>query len=267
MSAKLIIFAALVAVALARPDQPPAYGYAAPTPAPAPAKYDFNYAVKDEYSGNDFGHQEARDGYDTQGAYYVLLPDGRLQKVAYTVNGDSGYVAEVSYEGEAQYPAEQPAYKPAPSYSRTQAYSVVVRGWSLKYINRPLATNCISIWISLIMSAKLIVFAALVAVALARPDQPPAYGYAAPTPAPAPAKYDFNYAVKDDYSGNDFGHQEARDGYDTQGAYYVLLPDGRLQKVAYTVNGDSGFVAEVSYEGEAQYPAEQPAYKPAPSYA
>ncbi|XP_047472546.1 cuticle protein 18.6-like [Penaeus chinensis] len=116
MSPKFIIFTALVAVALARPDQAPAYGYAAPTPAPAPAKYDFNYAVKDDYSGNDFGHQEARDGYDTQGSYFVQLPDGRLQKVTYTVNGDSGYVADVSYEGEAQYPAEQPAYKPAPSY-------------------------------------------------------------------------------------------------------------------------------------------------------
>ena len=83
----------------------------------APAQYDFNYAVKDDYSGNDFGHNEARDGYDTQGSYYVQLPDGRLQQVTYTVNGDSGYVAEVSYEGEAQYPAEQPAYKPAPTYA------------------------------------------------------------------------------------------------------------------------------------------------------
>ncbi|XP_063592125.1 cuticle protein 18.6-like [Penaeus indicus] len=117
MSPKFIIITALAVVALARPDQAPAYGYAAPTPAPAPAKYDFNYAVKDEYSGNDFGHQEARDGYDTQGSYYVQLPDGRLQKVTYTVNGDSGFVAEVSYEGEAQYPAEQPTYKPAPSYA------------------------------------------------------------------------------------------------------------------------------------------------------
>merc|ERR1712212_412354 len=117
------------------------------------------------------------------------------------------------------------------------------------------------------MSAKVIIVAALVAVALARPDQPPAYGYDAP--APSPAKYDFNYAVKDDYSGNDFGHQEARDGYDTQGNYYVLLPDGRLQQVTYTVNGDSGFVAEVSYEGEAQYPEYKPApaYQPAPAYA
>jgi len=75
-------------------------------------KYDFNYAVKDDYTGNDFGHQESRDGYNTQGLYYVQLPDGRLQRVAYTVNGDEGYLAEVTYEGEAQYPHQE--YNPAP---------------------------------------------------------------------------------------------------------------------------------------------------------
>ncbi|XP_064111984.1 pro-resilin-like [Macrobrachium nipponense] len=92
----------------------PAYGTSAPT---GPAKYNFNYAVKDDYSGNDFGHQEARDGYDTKGTYYAQLPDGRLQEVTYYVNGDSGYVAEVSYQGEAQYPQYQPSggYKPAPN--------------------------------------------------------------------------------------------------------------------------------------------------------
>ncbi|XP_042893525.1 cuticle protein 19-like [Penaeus japonicus] len=102
------------------------------------------------------------------------------------------------------------------------------------------------------------VLLALVAVAFAAPSQP-AYGYAPEPTYEEPAKYDFNYPVKDDYTGNDFGHQETRDGYDTQGSYYVLLPDGRLQKVTYTVKGDSGFVAEVSYEGEAQYPEYKPA--------
>nr|XP_027213846.1 pro-resilin-like [Penaeus vannamei] len=111
---------------------------------------------------------------------------------------------------------------------------------------------------------SVVAMAVFLAAALARPDQDPGYDYSAPS---SPAKYNVNYAVKDDYSNNDFGHQEARDGYDTQGSYYVLLPDGRLQKVTYYVNGDSGFVAEVSYEGEAQYHAEQPSYKPTPSYA
>ncbi|XP_071551225.1 pro-resilin-like [Panulirus ornatus] len=116
MIAKTSVLLALLALAVAAPSQP-TYGY---EPAPAyeePAKYDFNWAVKDDYSGNDFGQQESRDGYDTQGSYYVLLPDGRLQKVGYTVIGDAGYVADVTYEGEAQYPAHQPAYTPAPAYA------------------------------------------------------------------------------------------------------------------------------------------------------
>ncbi|XP_063608179.1 pro-resilin-like [Penaeus indicus] len=107
MTFKAFVIAVLVVASIALPDSHPTYGYFAPTPAYAPAKYDFNYAVNDLSSGNDSGHQGARDGDDTQGSNYVLLPDGRLQKVTYTVNGDSGYVADVTYEGEAQYPTPQ----------------------------------------------------------------------------------------------------------------------------------------------------------------
>ncbi|XP_063600981.1 pro-resilin-like [Penaeus indicus] len=64
------------------------------------AKYSFDWAVSDDSSSNEFGHQETRDGDLTQGSYYVQLPDGRLQTVKYYVDGDSGYVAEVNYEGE-----------------------------------------------------------------------------------------------------------------------------------------------------------------------
>ena len=46
----------------------------------------------------------------------MLLPDGRLQEVTYTVNGDSGFVAQVNYQGEAQYP-RQNTYGSAPSYN------------------------------------------------------------------------------------------------------------------------------------------------------
>ncbi|XP_047478982.1 uncharacterized protein LOC125032061 [Penaeus chinensis] len=48
--------------------------------------------------------RKARDGEDTQGSYYVHLPDGRLQTVRYVVDGDDGYVADVNYEGEARFP-------------------------------------------------------------------------------------------------------------------------------------------------------------------
>lgn len=62
-----------------------------------PANYEFSYAVKDDESGNDFGHQEARQGDVAEGKYYVLLPDGRLQTVEYTADTE-GYKPKVTYE-------------------------------------------------------------------------------------------------------------------------------------------------------------------------
>ncbi|XP_037801499.1 pro-resilin-like [Penaeus monodon] len=113
MAFMVLALLALVATAIASPQT---YGYGAPGPAFEPAKYDFNYAVNDPPSGNDFGHQESRDGDFTQGSYYVRLPDGRLQTVNYNVQGDSGFVAEVNYEGQAQYPTQPRVYTPAPTY-------------------------------------------------------------------------------------------------------------------------------------------------------
>ncbi|XP_047479313.1 pro-resilin-like [Penaeus chinensis] len=106
MNAKLFLLLAVVSAASA---QRRPYAYNAPRFSDesfesSEAKYDFQWAVSDDSSSNEFGHQEARDGDHTQGSYYVQLPDGRLQTVKYFVDGDSGYVAEVSYEGEARYP-------------------------------------------------------------------------------------------------------------------------------------------------------------------
>ncbi|XP_037791660.1 cuticle protein 18.6-like [Penaeus monodon] len=109
------------AASFLRPAARPAINFGGASPAGiltvSRPQYSFNYAVNDAF-GNDFGHQEGRDGYNTQGSYYVQLPDGRLQRVAYAVNGNQGYVAQVTYEGVAQYPAFQPSasYSPAPSY-------------------------------------------------------------------------------------------------------------------------------------------------------
>ncbi|KAG7166356.1 Pro-resilin-like 37 [Homarus americanus] len=116
---KVIVVLSVVAAAVAAPSSfQPRYGY---SPAPTyqgPAQYSFDWAVNDAPSGNDFGHEETRNGDNTQGSYYVQLPDGRLQRVTYTVNGGSGYVAEVTYQGEAQYPS----YRPAPSYNPAPVY-------------------------------------------------------------------------------------------------------------------------------------------------
>ncbi|XP_043220064.1 pro-resilin-like [Amphibalanus amphitrite] len=66
--------------------------------------YSFNWAVDEPDYGNQYGHQEESDGVVTQGEYRVLLPDGRTQIVTYSVEGDSGFQATVTYEGEAQFP-------------------------------------------------------------------------------------------------------------------------------------------------------------------
>ncbi|MCL4163453.1 UNVERIFIED_CONTAM: hypothetical protein GTU68_039900, partial [Idotea baltica] len=65
----------------------------------------FSYGVKDDYSGPDFNQDENSDGNLVQGSYSVQLPDGRRQIVTYEADHDRGYIANVQYEGEAQYPS------------------------------------------------------------------------------------------------------------------------------------------------------------------
>merc|ERR1712106_1119093 len=69
----------------------------------------YNYGVADDYSKAAFSQTESNDGTGVvQGSYQVNLPDGRIQTVTYHANDVDGYVAEVSYAGEAQYPEAAP---------------------------------------------------------------------------------------------------------------------------------------------------------------
>merc|ERR1711997_1236916 len=122
--AQKVIFAALLAVATAAalPAAPAPYH---PAPAPyhepiLPPVYNYEYGVNDPHYGPVFSQKESRDNYDTAGEYRVNLPDGRVQIVTYSA-GPDGYVADVTYEGEATYPEYKPApapvyHKPAPAY-------------------------------------------------------------------------------------------------------------------------------------------------------
>merc|ERR1712106_66759 len=111
----------LLATALGAPAAP---AYApAPVYVPAPVAYpdlppvyNYGYAVKDDYNFVNFNSNEQRDGYNAQGGYQISLPDGRTQIVTYTATAD-GYIAEVKYEGEAQYPEYTPNYPSAPVYA------------------------------------------------------------------------------------------------------------------------------------------------------
>ena len=64
------------------------------------------------------------------------------------------------------------------------------------------------------------------------------------------ANYQYKVDVKDDESGVDFTKSETRDGDKTQGTYSILLPDTRVMTVQYIVDGQSGFVVEITYEGK-----------------
>ncbi|KAK8384293.1 hypothetical protein O3P69_009219 [Scylla paramamosain] len=119
--------AVVLAAAAPRPDSPPKYGPPPPHYKEPGMPYDFAYAVKDDYTGNDFGQEESSDGHVTSGSYYVALPDGRVQKVSFTADHEGGYVADVTYEGEATYPAHPapPAYGPPapPAYGPPAPYA------------------------------------------------------------------------------------------------------------------------------------------------
>ncbi|XP_046441409.1 adhesive plaque matrix protein-like isoform X1 [Daphnia pulex] len=125
----IFIFAALLAVAAAGGSyhqkypmtynteykQESNYGKSYDTP----KAYHFAYDVNDDYTYNNYNHQESSDdkGYVT-GSYSVYLPDGRTQTVTYKADDYTGYVADVKYTGEAKYPE----YKTAPAY-QTGTYS------------------------------------------------------------------------------------------------------------------------------------------------
>ncbi|XP_037786455.1 pro-resilin-like [Penaeus monodon] len=111
-----VAFAFLVAVASAIPEE--GYNYQAPGgqgsqfPTGAgqaqypsvPAQYAFQWDVNHEPSGNFYGHKEQREDANTQGSYYIQLPDGRRLLVEYYVDA-TGYHPTVTFEGEAQYPS------------------------------------------------------------------------------------------------------------------------------------------------------------------
>ena len=71
-----------------------------------PAKpYSYAYEVVDPAGGNAYGHREASNGAGLiEGEYRVVLPDTRTQIVKYSVSAETGYVAEVTYEGTPVFP-------------------------------------------------------------------------------------------------------------------------------------------------------------------
>ena len=103
---------------------------------------------------------------------------------------------------------------------------------------------------------------ALVA-AVSADGQVPAYGapaYNAPVvkyveEKLAPQPYAYEYGVADDYSNSNFKKSETQDaGGNVAGSFTIALPDGRIQTTTYTADHTNGFVADVTYSGNAVFP-------------
>jgi hypothetical protein len=137
-----LVFLTIVGTALALPVADRSDPYDAPEPsyAPAPYKssrpayheeenlppqpYQFEYGVADQYTGTNYKASETQDASGTVlGSYSVNLPDGRIQTVTYHADEYGGFVADVSYEGQAVYPPE-----PAEGYGNS---------YKAKYQKRP----------------------------------------------------------------------------------------------------------------------------------
>ncbi len=69
--------------------------------------FDFTVHSNENYEAQNFGQKELRDQDQIMGEWFVLLPDGRVQRVRYHVDKYSGFVADVTYEGQANYPSEK----------------------------------------------------------------------------------------------------------------------------------------------------------------
>ncbi|XP_075228162.1 cuticle protein 18.6-like [Lycorma delicatula] len=87
-----------------------------PEPFDAHPKYDFEYEVKDEHTGDVKSQHESRDGDEVKGYYTIAQPDGKKRIVVYTADHKTGFNANVQYEG-GNYAHEyisEPKYEAAP---------------------------------------------------------------------------------------------------------------------------------------------------------
>lgn len=65
-------------------------------------QYEYKYDVEDPEKTLYFGANESGDAQGkVVGGYRVLLPDGRLMNVEYTVEGESGFVPKITFENNA----------------------------------------------------------------------------------------------------------------------------------------------------------------------
>merc|ERR1712098_959499 len=79
--------------------------YPAENPEEVPRPYNYQFGVKDEYTKSNFAKTESQDDRgNVKGSFVIALPDGRIQTTTYTADPIQGFIAEVTYSGEAVFP-------------------------------------------------------------------------------------------------------------------------------------------------------------------
>merc|ERR1712113_15553 len=119
MNKYLTLFSLLACSVSGRPQYAaaPAPVYKAVEKPLPPQPYTYQYGVADDYSKANFQKAESQDeGGNVQGEYTIALPGGRIQHTKYTADPLNGYIADVTYEGQAVYPPE-----PAGGYGNAKA--------------------------------------------------------------------------------------------------------------------------------------------------
>eukprot|EP00090_Calanus_glacialis_P028472 TRINITY_DN45721_c0_g1_i1.p1 TRINITY_DN45721_c0_g1~~TRINITY_DN45721_c0_g1_i1.p1 ORF type:complete len:117 (-),score=45.86 TRINITY_DN45721_c0_g1_i1:89-439(-) len=106
-----LLLAMSTSLTLSQPQAPKGY---APVPE-AHQPFQYQYGVADEYSNSNFQKSESQDkNGNVKGSFVIALPDGRIQTTTYTATEQGGFIAEVTYQGEAVYPKETKQYAAAP---------------------------------------------------------------------------------------------------------------------------------------------------------
>ncbi|XP_065158390.1 cuticle protein 19-like [Atheta coriaria] len=67
-------------------------------------KYEFKYGVEDKHTHDIKSQHEERDGDVVKGYYTLVQPDGRTRTVHYTADKHNGFNADVKYSGHADHP-------------------------------------------------------------------------------------------------------------------------------------------------------------------
>lgn len=90
-----ILLLTIIALPLVTPTKPPGYVEKPRAPDPHPPHYEYGYSIGSGATpsddGSSQGHQESRDGINTQGNYYVHLGGGEADSDVRYIADDWGY--------------------------------------------------------------------------------------------------------------------------------------------------------------------------------